>query len=68
MRSYGDIARFLEDTGCTSAMIARQAEWNPSIFRPEGKLPLLTVCKEYVNVVRVTERSMLQKCCADNSS
>ncbi|XP_033753921.1 tRNA-dihydrouridine(20) synthase [NAD(P)+]-like [Pecten maximus] len=50
MRMYTDIATFLQETGCTSAMIARQAEWNPTIFRKEGKLPLLDVCKAYVRV------------------
>ncbi|XP_060081103.1 tRNA-dihydrouridine(20) synthase [NAD(P)+]-like [Ylistrum balloti] len=50
MRTYDAIATFLQETGCTSAMIARQAEWNPTIFRKEGKLPLLDVCKEYVRV------------------
>ncbi|XP_021343870.1 tRNA-dihydrouridine(20) synthase [NAD(P)+]-like [Mizuhopecten yessoensis] len=50
MRTYDAIATFLQETGCTSTMIARQAEWNPTIFRKEGKLPLLDVCKEYVTV------------------
>ena len=28
-----------EQTGATSAMFARAAMWNPSVFRPEGALP-----------------------------
>lgn len=50
MRTYEAIGTFLHESGCKSAMIARQAEWNPTIFRKEGKLPLLDVCKEYVRV------------------
>lgn len=48
---YEDIAVFKQATGCSSAMIARAAEWNPTIFRVDGKLPLLDVVKEYVKVV-----------------
>lgn len=51
IKVYEDIAVFKQATGCSSAMIARAAEWNPTIFRAEGKLPLLDVVKEYVKVV-----------------
>lgn len=50
IKVYEDIAVFKQATGCSSAMIARAAEWNPTIFRAEGKLPLLDVVKEYVKV------------------
>lgn len=50
IKVYEDIAVFKQATGCSSAMIARAAEWNPTIFRADGKLPLLDVVKEYVKV------------------
>lgn len=51
IKVYEDIAVFKQATGCSSAMIARAAEWNPTIFRADGKLPLLDVVKQYVKVV-----------------
>ncbi|XP_067007933.2 tRNA-dihydrouridine(20) synthase [NAD(P)+]-like [Anabrus simplex] len=48
MECYEDIARFRGETGCSSVMLARAAEWNCSIFRPEGKLPLDDVIKAYL--------------------
>ncbi|XP_062605876.1 tRNA-dihydrouridine(20) synthase [NAD(P)+]-like [Saccostrea cucullata] len=50
IKVYEDIAVFKHASGCSSVMIARAAEWNPTIFRPEGKLPLLEIVKEYVKV------------------
>lgn len=38
IKSYSDIAGFLKQTGCSSVMIARSAQWNMSVFRPEGLL------------------------------
>lgn len=37
-------------TGCTSVMLARAAEWNCSIFRKDGMLPMDTVIKEYLKL------------------
>lgn len=37
-------------TGCSSVMLARAAEWNCSIFRKEGLLPMDTVIKEYLKL------------------
>lgn len=51
IKVYEDIAVFKKATGASSVMIARAAEWNPSIFRVAGKLPLMEVVKEYVKVV-----------------
>uniref|UniRef100_T1JM82 DUS-like FMN-binding domain-containing protein n=1 Tax=Strigamia maritima TaxID=126957 RepID=T1JM82_STRMM len=42
---YDDIEKFRKVTGSTSVMIARTAQWNCSIFRKEGKLPLDEVIK-----------------------
>lgn len=50
MTEYANIQKFADNTGCTSVLIARAAEWNPSIFRKEGMLPLLDVVKEYVKL------------------
>ena len=51
---YEDIEKFREECGSSSVMIARAAEWNPSIFRPQGKLDLLHVVREYMR--KVSER------------
>lgn len=48
---YEDILKFRESTGASSVMIARAAEWNTSIFRKEGKLPLFDVIREYLKIV-----------------
>lgn len=45
---YKDISKFREESGCSSVMIARAAEWNVSIFRKEGLLPLDDVIKKYL--------------------
>ncbi|KAJ4442081.1 hypothetical protein ANN_11947 [Periplaneta americana] len=45
---YKDIAEFCKETGCTSVMLARAAQWNCSIFRPEGMLPLDEVIVAYL--------------------
>ncbi|XP_013133632.1 PREDICTED: tRNA-dihydrouridine(20) synthase [NAD(P)+]-like isoform X2 [Papilio polytes] len=50
IEKYTDILKFKEMTGCTSVMLARAAEWNCSIFRKEGLLPMDTVIKEYLKL------------------
>lgn len=46
--SYEDIEQFKNETKCSSVMIARAAEWDCSIFRKEGRLPLDTVIRAYL--------------------
>ncbi|XP_059048917.1 tRNA-dihydrouridine(20) synthase [NAD(P)+]-like [Achroia grisella] len=50
IENHNDIYKFKEQTGCTSVMIARAAEWNCSIFRKEGLLPMDTVIKDYLKL------------------
>ncbi|CAG5021887.1 unnamed protein product [Parnassius apollo] len=50
IENYKDILKFKQMTGCTSVMLARAAEWNCSIFRKEGLLPMDTVIKEYLKL------------------
>jgi len=45
---YDDIARVKKQTGCSSVMIARGAQWNPSVFRSAGMLPVYDVCNDYI--------------------
>ncbi|KAE8742753.1 hypothetical protein FOCC_FOCC011680 [Frankliniella occidentalis] len=45
---FEDIGKFCTETGCSSVMIARAAEWNVSIFRRNGRLPLDEVIKKYL--------------------
>lgn len=50
IEKYSDISKFKELCGASSIMIARAAEWNVSIFRPEGKLPLMDVIVKYLKL------------------
>ncbi|KAJ8303269.1 hypothetical protein KUTeg_019665 [Tegillarca granosa] len=50
IKQYSDIETFRQQCGSSSVMLARAAEWNPSVFRKEGKLPLFDVIKEYVKL------------------
>ncbi|XP_045511221.1 tRNA-dihydrouridine(20) synthase [NAD(P)+]-like isoform X1 [Colias croceus] len=50
IEKYTDIIKFKNLTGCSSVMLARAAEWNCSIFRKEGLLPMDTVIKEYLKL------------------
>lgn len=59
---YEDILRFKEATGAASVMVARAAQYNSSVFRSSGKLPLddvipayLKLCIEYDNVFSNTK-------------
>ena len=52
MSCHGDIYEFKRDCSVSSVMIARAAEWNPSVFRKEGKLDVHDVIKEYLKYVR----------------
>lgn len=51
INNFSDIEKFRQDTSASSVMIARQAEWNCSIFRKEGKLPLDDVIVKYIKYV-----------------
>ena len=59
--SYEDIDKFRQECGSSSVMIARAAEWNPSIFRPQGKLDLLQVVREYLRKVSKIIRFIMKK-------
>lgn len=50
IEKHSDIAKFKEMTGSSSVMLARAAEWNCSIFRKEGLLPMDTVIKDYLKL------------------
>ncbi|XP_063376199.1 tRNA-dihydrouridine(20) synthase [NAD(P)+]-like [Cydia fagiglandana] len=50
IEKHSDIYKFKELTGCNSVMLTRAAEWNCSIFRKEGLLPMDTVIKEYLKL------------------
>ncbi|KAI9562084.1 hypothetical protein GHT06_013049 [Daphnia sinensis] len=60
--SYEHVLKFRMATGASSVMIARAAQYNSSVFRKEGKLPLdevipeyLRLCIEYDNVFTNTK-------------
>ncbi|XP_012214611.2 tRNA-dihydrouridine(20) synthase [NAD(P)+]-like [Linepithema humile] len=48
IQRHSDILRFKEETGCSSVMLARAAQWNCSIFRKEGAFPIEDVIKAYL--------------------
>ncbi|XP_078688741.1 tRNA-dihydrouridine(20) synthase [NAD(P)+]-like [Branchiostoma floridae x Branchiostoma belcheri] len=48
IKRYEDLQRFREDTGASSVMVARAAQWNFSIFRPDGMLPVDDVIRDYL--------------------
>ncbi|KAG0221454.1 tRNA-dihydrouridine(20) synthase [NAD(P)+]-like [Actinomortierella wolfii] len=65
--TYDDIARIRAVSGAAGVMIARGAELNVSVFRPEGALPLIDVVRMYVrkcmqtrNIVNNTKYVLMQ--------
>lgn len=50
--SLADIQRLRELDVVDSFMIARAAQWNPSVFRKEGLLPIEDVMLAYVNLAQ----------------
>ncbi|XP_006818433.1 tRNA-dihydrouridine(20) synthase [NAD(P)+]-like [Saccoglossus kowalevskii] len=48
LNCYEDIEKFKLLTGSSSVMIAREAQWNMSIFRKDGLLPEDDICKAYL--------------------
>ncbi|XP_014481075.1 PREDICTED: tRNA-dihydrouridine(20) synthase [NAD(P)+]-like [Dinoponera quadriceps] len=48
IQNHSDILRFKKETGSSSVMVARAAEWNCSVFRKEGPLPMDDVIKSYL--------------------
>ena len=51
IKTYADIGKFRQSCGTASVMLARAAEWDPSIFRPDGRLPLTDVIQQYIRYV-----------------
>lgn len=50
IEKYSDIFKFKKLCGASSIMVARAAEWNVSIFRPQGMSPLMDVINRYLTV------------------
>ena len=48
IETYEDIVKFKNATNASSVMVARAAQWNCSVFRKEGKLPLDEVITDYL--------------------
>lgn len=67
IEKHSDISKFKSLTGSTSVMLARAAEWNCSIFRKEGMLPMDTVIQEYLKLaVDYDNSSSNTKYCIQN--
>ncbi|XP_017109267.1 tRNA-dihydrouridine(20) synthase [NAD(P)+]-like [Drosophila bipectinata] len=50
MHVYEDLRKFQEDCGADSVMVARAAQLNVSIFRPEGLLPMDELIEKYLRL------------------
>lgn len=50
VKTFDDIEKYRLETGCSSVMLARAAQWNPSIFRREGRLTAFQVIQEYIKL------------------
>ncbi|KAH8373168.1 hypothetical protein KR009_000109 [Drosophila setifemur] len=50
MHQYGDLRKFQEQCGAHSVMVARAAQLNVSIFRPEGLLPMDELIEKYLRL------------------
>lgn len=50
VKTFEDIEKYRLETGCSSVMLARAAQWNPSIFRKEGRLPASQVIPDYIRL------------------
>lgn len=49
INTYEGIKAFWEKTGAASVMIARAAEWNASVFSPNGKENIYTIVDKYLD-------------------
>lgn len=64
---FSDIEKFRVATGCSSVMLARTAEWNCSIFRKAGQLPMDDVIVEYLKLaVKYDNSPSNTKYCVQN--
>ncbi|KAH8356501.1 hypothetical protein KR084_003055 [Drosophila pseudotakahashii] len=50
MHCYADLRQFQVDCGAASVMVARAAQINVSIFRPEGLLPMDELIEKYLRL------------------
>ncbi|KAL1377936.1 hypothetical protein pipiens_015920 [Culex pipiens pipiens] len=50
MHKRSDILKFREACGASSVMVARAAQWNCSIFREEGPLPIEEIILQYLRL------------------
>src|SRR5687767_2314229 len=48
IKAHEDIEKCRQETGCSSIMIARAGEWNPSIFAKKEKEPILDVIRKFL--------------------
>ena len=59
IKRFDDIAKFRNETGTSSVMLARAIQWNPSILRREGFLPIEDVIKSYLKYVGICLLSLV---------
>jgi len=50
INTYSGIREFWTQSGAASVMVARAAEWNPSVFRKEGKEDIMVVIGRYLSL------------------
>ena len=60
--TYSEIEEFRIRCGpAHGVMLCQAAMWNPSIFRPEGLLPLADVAKRFLELVKLLIRISLKE-------
>ena len=58
--SLREMLAFRDDCKCSSVMVARAAQYNPSVFSKNGLLPLEQVIKDYLKIVRSLKLQIAQ--------
>ncbi len=62
VKRYEDIRVFQQSCGAAAVMLARSAQWNPSIFRQQGMLARDDVIKAYLKYVSVVALLVVMYC------
>jgi len=50
VNSFAEMKAVLSRIGGSSIMVARAAQWNPSVFRKDGPLPVYTCVRDYLSI------------------
>lgn len=71
LKSIADLERAKKETGADSIMIARAAQFNPSVFRTEGLIEPMEMIRRYMEIALIVDnhasntKYLVSKMCAD---